>query len=177
MRVFIQQAIFLFSTVLLLIPSISRAEPVSCQVFMTEFIKHTSDMKMNFVRPLVVFKGGFTTDEILDLVPNVGIDGTLRCRGERIVKFEAKVSVPVSKEIQTAFDRVQQAALASALGWSKPRIDKALRQMTGEAKEYLRASQERGDIVFTGKTEYHEGGGDLGMIWTRTDRTLIIAAD
>ena len=46
--------------------------------------------------------------------------------------------------------------------------------MNGEAAEYLRASIERGDVFLAGKTEYHEDGSDLGMIWTKTDRTFII---
>ena len=54
------------------------------------------------------------------------------------------------------------------------RASTAVRTMSREAEEYLRASNQRGDHVVAGKTEYHEGGADLGMIWTARDRTLII---
>ena len=46
--------------------------------------------------------------------------------------------------------------------------------MSREAEEYLRASNQRGDVFVAGKTEYHQGGADMGMIWTPRDRTLII---
>ena len=42
--------------------------------------------------------------------------------------------------------------------------------MLHEAAEYMRASEQRGDVVIAGKTEYHEGGSDLGMIFTPTER-------
>jgi hypothetical protein len=29
-------------------------------------------------------------------------------------------------------------------------------------------------VFVAGKTEYHQGGADMGMIWTMRDRTLVI---
>ena len=47
--------------------------------------------------------------------------------------------------------------------------------MAAEAREYLAASRERGDVYISGKTEEHEPGGvSLGLIDTDTDRAFII---
>ena len=47
--------------------------------------------------------------------------------------------------------------------------------MASDADEYLRASLQRGDTYNAGKVEYHQGSAyDLGMIWTPSDKTLIV---
>ena len=74
----------------------------------------------------------------------------------------------------TKFEQVQNAAIRAALGWNATRASTAVRTMSREAEDYLRASNQRGDVFIAGKTEYHEGGADMGMIWTMRDRTLII---
>ena len=43
------------------------------------------------------------------------------------------------------------------------------------AADYLRGSQERGDVYVSGKVEEHVGGGvDIGLLWTLTERNFII---
>ena len=47
--------------------------------------------------------------------------------------------------------------------------------MTAEAADYLRGSAEREDFSVAGKVERHAGeAGDIGLIWTKTDRTFIL---
>ena len=49
--------------------------------------------------------------------------------------------------------------------------------MAAEAREYLKASRERGDIYISGKTEEHEPARvSLGLIVTDTDTALILSA-
>ena len=47
--------------------------------------------------------------------------------------------------------------------------------MTADAREYLAASRERGDVYVAGKTEEHQPGGvSLGLMETGSDRTFVI---
>jgi hypothetical protein len=93
------------------------------------------------------------------------------------VRFEVKIGMPADPATVTKFEQVQNAAVRAALGWAPARAARAVSTMSREAEDYLRASNQRGDHVVAGKTEYHEGGADLGMIWTGRDRTLIIVGD
>ena len=47
--------------------------------------------------------------------------------------------------------------------------------MASDAKEFLAASRERGDVYVAGKTEEHVPGGvSLGLIYTDVDRAFAI---
>jgi hypothetical protein len=47
--------------------------------------------------------------------------------------------------------------------------------MAADAREYLKASRERGDVYISGKTEEHEPGAvSLGLIVTDTDTAFIL---
>jgi hypothetical protein len=147
--------------------------PPSCGMFQSTFIRETGDVNAAFVRPLVVSRSTSASD-FFDLVTNVRIDGLLECQGDSLLRFEVKIGMPTDASTVTRFEQVQTAAVRAALGWAPARASKAVSTMSHEAEEYLRASGQRGDHVVAGKTEYHEGGADLGMIWTARDRTLII---
>ncbi len=149
------------------------ARAPSCGMFQATFMRDTGDVNAAFVRPLVVSRSAQQGD-FFDLVTNVRIDGLLECRGDTLVRFEVKIGLPTDTATVTKFERVQNAAVRAALGWPATRASQAVRRLSREAEEYLRASNQRGDHVVSGKTEYHEGGADLGMIWTARDRTLII---
>jgi hypothetical protein len=148
----------------------------SCGMFQSTFIRETNDISSAFVRPLVVSRNASSSD-FFDLVTNVRIDGLLECRGDSLVRFEVKIGMPADPATVTKFEQVQNAAVRAALGWAPARAARAVSTMSREAEDYLRASNQRGDHVVAGKTEYHEGGADLGMIWTGRDRTLIIVGD
>jgi hypothetical protein len=75
----------------------------------------------------------------------------------------------------TEFENFQAAALRSALGWDAAKSRGVVRDMSAEAREYLKASRERGDVYISGKTEEHAPGGvSLGLIVTDTDSAFII---
>lgn len=145
----------------------------SCGMFQSSFIRETNDVNAAFVRPLVVSRRGSSSD-FFDLVTNVRIDGLLECQGDRLIRFEVKIGLPSDAATLAKFEQAQNAAVRAALAWAPARAAKAVTTMSREAEDYLRASNQRGDHVVAGKTEYHEGGADLGMIWTSRDRTLII---
>jgi hypothetical protein len=145
----------------------------SCGMFQSTFIRETNEVNAAFVRPLVVSRNGSRSD-FFDLVTNVRIDGLLECQGDALVRFEVKIGLPADASTTAKFEQVQNAAVRAALGWAPARAVKAVTTMSREAEEYLRASSQRGDHVVAGKTEYHDGGADLGMIWTARDHTLII---
>lgn len=160
------------------LPAVAAAaaeKPASCAAFMTSLTQNLADQHVQFEHPLVVSPNAPALGaEVYDLVTDAHVEGTLHCRGDRFGRFETKIAIPATAPVLHSFDEVQQAALAAALKWQPARAADALRAMNGEAAEYLRASSERGDVYLAGKTEYHEGGSDLGMIWTKTDRTFII---
>ncbi len=151
------------------------AAGVGCGGFKDAMLKDSGDLKAEFVRPLVVSRGGGSGLDSYDLVTRAKIDGVLRCQGESFVSFEAKIAMPADGDLIARFDAVQRAALISALGWAPARVEKRVREMAGEAADYLRASEERGDVAVSGKVEDHLAGAiDVGLIWTRADRTFIV---
>lgn len=153
----------------------AHAEPAGCSGFKEAMIRGSGDLKPDFVRPLVVTRGAGAGLDQYDLVSQARIDGVLRCRGERFVSFEAKITLPADTALLSRFERAQEVALAAALKWPPPRAQAKIRQMTADAADYLRASEERGDIAVSGKVEEHQPDFvDLGLIWTRSDRTFVV---
>lgn len=155
----------------------ASAAPVACSVFKASFLKATSDLKSDFVRPLIVSRGGPSKDDVFDLVSSERVDGVLTCRGETLERFEAKIPAPAPPGLTASFEHVQKAAMMAAFKWPQARADSATRTINTEAAEYLRASIQRGDVVLAGKTEYHEAGGDLGMMWTPTQQTFVVVGE
>ena len=84
----------------------------------------------------------------------------------------ASLGFPVSTPSTTTPRPPSRPCNTCNCGWSQL----AWVWLTSDADEYLRASIQREDTYNSGKVEYHQGGGyDLGVIWTPTERTLIIA--
>ena len=82
---------------------------------------------------------------------------------------------PASARAATQFESFQAAALRSALGWDAAKSRSTVREMSADARDYLKASRERGDVYISGKTEEHDPGGvRLGLIVTDTDSAFII---
>lgn len=147
----------------------------SCGGFMDAFQRAAPELKAQFVRPVVV--GGTAGNEARDLVTEHSVDARLLCKGERFDRFEARIQTPAEPRLVEAFRAIEEAAAIAALDWKRPRAAQTLRAMSAEAQEYLRASEERGDVFVSGKTERHAGrGGDIGLVWTKTERSFVIAA-
>ncbi len=133
-----------------------------------------SDMRVDFSHALVVSRARTDTD-IFDITTKSEVDGTLTCRNDGLLRFEARVAEPASARAATEFENFQAAALRSALGWDAAKSRGVVRDMSAEAREYLKASRERGDVYISGKTEEHAPGGvSLGLIVTDTDSAFII---
>ena len=150
------------------------AAGVACDAFKASVTRDSGDLNAEFIRPLVVSRGGTSELETYDLVSRARVDGALKCKGDVFISFEARIAMPADGELIGRFARVQQAAARAAVGWSSARAEREVRDIANEAADYLRASQERGDVSIAGKVEqHHPGAMDLGLIWTPSDRTFI----
>ncbi len=153
----------------------ARAAAPTCDGFKAAMARESGDLKADFVRPLVVSRGAGSGLDSFDLVTPARLDGVLRCKGDVFVQFEVKIATPAGDELLERFAQAQRAASVAALGWTAARAEHDVREMAAEAADYLRASEERGDVSVSGKVEAHEPGGmDLGLIWTRSERSFIL---
>ncbi len=146
----------------------------TCDAVRAAITRGSGDLKADFVRPLVVGRvaEGF---EQFDLVSQAKIDGILKCKADRFVSFEAKIARPSNAGLNAQFAKAQEAALIAVLGWTEAHAQEKVRGMAADAADYLRGSQERGDVAVAGKVEEHEPGSiDLGVIWTKSDRSFIV---
>lgn len=155
----------------------AAAREASCETFMAGMKKNLGDLDPQFVRPVVVTRGAGRGTNVFDMITKERIDGQLSCEGDRFVRFEARINLPSTPALRDGFYRVQEAALRLKMGWSATRASRLILSMTAEAADYLRGSAERGDHFVAGKVERHEGeAGDVGLIWTASDRTFILVA-
>ncbi len=156
-------------------PAGALAQTAGCTGFKEAMVRVAGDLKPEFIRPLVVSRGAGVGLDNFDLVTRARIDGVLRCKDEAFVSFEAKITLPADGPLLAQFDKVQEAALVAALKWAPTRVEATTRHMASDAAEYLRGSQERGDVAVSGKVEEHAGGGvDIGLLWTLTERNFVI---
>ena len=147
----------------------------ACSAFMEAFGKAAPELKAQFVRPVVVSRGAAEAGaEARDMVSEFGVDSRLICVGERFLRFEAQIPQPAEPRLVDGFNRIQVAAAMAALGWQRARASQVVTSMASDAAEYLRASQERGDIFISGKVDRHVGRGEIGVVWTLSDRSFII---
>lgn len=156
----------------------ASAAPPSCQGFMDAFVKAAPELKAQFVRPVVVSRGAAEAGaEARDLVTEFSVDARLLCAGDRFLRFEAQIPQPARQSAIDGFDRIQVAAAMAALRWQRARAQQTLRSMAADAAEYLRASEERGDVFVSGKVDRIAGrDGELALVWTRADRSFIVVA-
>jgi hypothetical protein len=159
---------------LLALPAGAALAANSCEGFIAHMQKALPDLEPRFVRPVVVGRSGGRGEQ-RDMVVKQRVDSQLVCEGDRFVRFEARIQEPSNAPLRDAFFRIQQYAAMYKLNWSASRASRELHAMTAEAAEYLRGSAEREDHVVAGKVERHAGeAGDIGLIWTRNDRSFIL---
>jgi hypothetical protein len=145
-----------------------------CDAFSAALRSSASDLGVEFSRAIVVSRNRSDANAF-DVTTKVDVDATLRCRGDTFLRFEARISQPANARTTTNFERFQTAALKSALGWDVGKSRGVLNGMTSDAREYLDASRQRGDVYIAGKTEEHEPGGvSLGLMATDSDQTFVI---
>jgi hypothetical protein len=145
-----------------------------CDAFTAALRVNASDLGVEFARAVVVSRTR-SDAAVFDVTTKVDVDATLSCRGDQLLKFEARISEPANARTTTNFERFQTAALKAALGWDAGKSRGVLKGMTADAREFLVASRQRGDVYIAGKTEEHEPGGvSLGMMATDSDRIFVI---
>ncbi|WP_131195283.1 hypothetical protein [Lichenihabitans psoromatis] len=164
------------------LPSFAKVKvpPFGCASFMEDFTKAAQPNKVTFERPLNITRGFFGDDEGVEvrvLATGENVEGTLKCHGDEFRRFEVRVAAPVDEKLETTLKAYEQAALIAAFRWDRPKAEMIVNAMSSDAAEYLKASVQRGDTFLSGKVEYHQGDTlDLGLIWTDTDHTFIIAS-
>ena len=154
----------------------AEAATAGCDDFVQKVRAEGGDLGIDFTHALVVSRN-LAHAEIFDISTQAGVDGSLACHSDQIIRFEAHVTEPASARANAAFERLQTMALQAVLGWDAGKSRPLLKGMSADVTEYLAASHQRGDVYIAGKSEEHAPGGvSLGMIATDADRTFIIVA-
>ena len=152
----------------------AQARVAGCDAFGTALAASASELAITLNHAIVVSKAEANAN-VFDIATNGDVDGALTCVGDKLERFEARVTEPASERAKTNFARLEEAALRAALGMDSGKARALAKRLDAEAAEYLRASRERGDVYISGKTEEHLGGGvSLGVIETDSDRAFII---
>ena len=145
-----------------------------CDSFIEKLRKDASEMQVDFAHSLIVSRAK-SDENVFDITTKVDVDATLTCRGDDFLRFESRIVEPASARAATSFEHFNTAALRAALGWDAGHAGETVRGMDGDVRAYLAASKQRGDVYVAGKTEQHLASGvDLGLIFTDTDRAMII---
>jgi hypothetical protein len=145
-----------------------------CDAFGTALAADASELAITLNHAIVVSRAEQNAN-VFDIATNGDVDGTLSCVGDKLVRFEARVTEPASERAKTNFARLSVAALRAAFGYDANKAKATFKRLDGEAAEYLKASRERGDVYISGKTEEHLSGNvSLGVIETDSDRAFII---
>jgi len=165
-------------TMLALALAASTASPAwalaGCDAFSAALRSNASDLGLEFSHAIVVSRTRSDAN-VFDITTKADVDATLSCRGDTFLRFEARIGEPANARTTTNFERLQTAALKAALGWDAGRSRGTLKGMTSDAREYLDASRQRGDVYVAGKTEEHQPGGvSLGLMATESDRVFVI---
>ena len=155
-------------------PAFAKGGAAGCDAFGAALSANASELAITLNHAIVVSRAE-TNANVFDISTNGDVDGTLACSGDRLARFDARVTEPASERAKSNFAKLSEAALRAALGIDAARAHAAFKRLDGEAGEYLRASRERGDVYISGKTEEHLPGGiSLGVIETDTDRAFVI---
>ncbi len=155
-------------------PAEAASGLAGCGAFIDKLRTAAGDLHVEFTHALIVSRARTDTD-VFDLTTKSDLDGTLTCRNDGFLRFEARIAEPASARAASEFENLQAAALRSALDWDAAKSRGLAREMSADAREYLAASRERGDVYIAGKTEEHAPGGvSLGLIVTDTDSAFII---
>ena len=117
------------------------AEPAwaiaGCDAFSAALRAGASDMGVEFSHAIVVSRTRSDAN-VFDVTTRVDVDGTLSCRGDEFLRFEARISEPANARTTTNFERFQAAALKAALGWDAAKSRGVLKGMSADAREYPR---------------------------------------
>lgn len=158
----------------------ARAEAVvGCTAFQDAFNRAAGEHRVNFVRSLTVRSNQGAGLDYYDSGTQGGeVDLSVACRGDVMVRFETRLAMPARQAAIARFDRYGEAGLQAAMAMDAARAASTISSMSNEAQQYLNASIQRGDHYVSGKVERHMGArGDLGLIFTAEDRSLIVIVE
>ena len=157
-----------------------KTPPTGCASFIRDFSANATGFHATFERPLTISRGFgdlVSGVEVHILASNTDVDGTLKCKGDEFLRFEARITIPAKDKTLNDFVAVEQAALMGVFHWDRAKAQTVEKAMSQDAGEYLRASIQRGDLYDSGKVEYHQADQlDLGLIWTQADHTFVISS-
>ena len=157
-----------------------KTPPTGCASFIRDFSANATGFHATFERPLTISRGFgdlVSGVEVHILASNTDVDGTLKCKGDEFLRFEARITIPAKDKTLSDFVAVEQAALMGVFHWDRAKAQTVEKAMSQDAGEYLRASIQRGDLYDSGKVEYHQADQlDLGLIWTQADHTFVISS-
>ena len=169
-----RSAALAFAAAICAVAPASAAGVVGCDAFLEKLRIEGSEIGVDYTHALVVSRTRSDTT-VFDVTTKADVEGALTCRGDRFLRFEMHVVEPASARAAGGFEKLEVAALRSALGWDAGKVHSTLRDMSDDVKDYLAASKERGDVYIAGKTEVHAPGDvSLGLIQTEADRAFII---
>src|ERR1700712_3092076 len=135
----------------------SKLNDVTCTSFMRDYPQNLSGFRVSFERPLTITRdllGDENGIEVHILSTDVDVEGTLKCKGDAFRRFEVRVDADASETVLSNYAQFEEAALLSSFHWDKAKAGTVVSAMSADAKEYLRASIERGDTYNAGKVEY-----------------------
>lgn len=166
---------------LLAAPALAARGPNgACAAFMRDFSTGAAPLRASFERPLTITRGFGAAEEGVDvyiLSTNAEVEGTLKCRADNFLRFELRVPTTSKDKALQTFEQFQRTALIALMHWEGSKAETVVHAMGVDAAEYLRASEQRGDLYIAGKVEYHQGDAfDLGVMWTHSDRLFVISA-
>ena len=157
-----------------------KLPPTGCASFTKDFPANAVGFHASFERPLTISRGFgdlVSGVEVHILASDTDVDGTLKCRGDEFLRFEARITLPAKDKTLTDFVSVEEAALMAVFRWDRSKAQTVEKAMSQDAGEYLRASIQRGDLYDSGKVEYHQADQlDLGLLFTPTDHTFVISS-
>ena len=145
---------------------------MGCTAFMDAYVKATASFGLQFARSLNV--GGAGRYDYWDTGGEGDVDATAVCRGEELIRFEVRAAENAGARAESRFQRYQEAGLQVILGYDAKRAASMVTALTKEAREFIRGSRERGDAFISGKTDRRIGGAEIGVVYTDTDRTMIV---
>lgn len=152
----------------------ASAANINCDGFIDKLRAAAADLGVDFSHALVVSRARNDVD-VFDITTKSEVEGDMSCRAGQLLRFEARLSLPANARAEGQFEAFQTATLRAALWWEPGKAKSAVRAMAADAREYLKASRQRGDVYIAGKTEEHEAGGvSLGLIVTDTDTAFIL---
>jgi hypothetical protein len=151
----------------------ASAKSWSCQGFMDAYNAAAGEHRVEFARSLSVGGGG-SGFAYYDGQGRGDVDVSVACKGEVFMRLEVRAAADSNARQGGRFERLQAAGLKVALGQDGGKAAATLHSLQAEAKDYLRASVERGDVVEAGKVERHFGSVDLAMMATASDLTFIL---